>query len=202
MFDDVLFSPRRPLRPSVSSTFAVETVVLSSGAEHRNARTSSPRRTYRLPVGQRPLDELESIMAFFSARGGPLRAFRYRDPFLSDTALSGAGVTASDVSLGVGDGASVEFQLLRRDRVALRKPEANTVRVAVDGLEVAPGTDFTVDHLTGQLAFANAPAAGAAVTAGCRFDMPVRFQNETLTMNQTNAGVGEIDDLLLIEVSQ
>ncbi|MEM1376203.1 MAG: DUF2460 domain-containing protein [Pseudomonadota bacterium] len=201
MFDDVLFATRRPIRPTVETQFAVDVVSLSSGAEHRNARTGWPKRRYILPVGPRPLVELEAIMSFFAARGGPLRAFRYRDPFLYSTSASGAE-TPFDVEIGTGDASAITFQMKRNDAVPLTKPILGTVRVAVDGVELTPDTQFTADTGTGLITLASPPSANAVVTAGSEFDIPVRFENETLAMTQSNDGVGAIDDLRLIEVAQ
>ncbi|MEL6435756.1 MAG: DUF2460 domain-containing protein [Pseudomonadota bacterium] len=202
MFHDVLFSPRAPLRVTVSSTFVVETAQLSSGMEQRNARTAHARRTYTLPVGVRPVDELREILTFYEARHGPLHGFRFRDPFLNTTAHGSFAPTLGDVQIGVGDGAAVVFQMLRRDGSPATKPDAASVKVAVDGTALAKGTDFAVDPLTGLVTLATAPAAGALITAGCNFDMAVRFSNGTLTLTQTTPGAGEIDDLQLLEVSE
>ncbi|MEO1701464.1 MAG: TIGR02217 family protein [Pseudomonadota bacterium] len=201
MFDDVLFEPRIPLRPAVTTSFNVDKVLLSSGFEHRNARTQFGRKTYHVPIGQRPIAELMEILDFFAARKGSLRAFRFRDPFSADTASVGAMVTALDVQLGVGDGVASQFQLFQRNGHFITKPVIESVLVAVGGQSL-DATAFSVDGHTGQVTMATEPAEGAAVTAGCVFDTPVRFQNDALTLQQTNTGAGEIDDLVLLEVME
>ncbi|MEL6817452.1 MAG: TIGR02217 family protein [Pseudomonadota bacterium] len=199
MFDDVLFEPRTPLRPSVTTSFNVDKVLLSSGFENRNARTKFARKSYHVPIGQRPLAELKEILDFFCARGGSLRAFRFRDPFCTSTALFGSTITAQDVDLGSGDGSKTVFQLAQSSGHPIRRPIADSVVVAVDAVPIDPN-EILVDASTGQVTFVSAPALGTMISAGCAFDTPVRFQNDILTLRQTNAGAGEIDDLLLIEV--
>ncbi|MEO1747221.1 MAG: DUF2460 domain-containing protein, partial [Pseudomonadota bacterium] len=157
MFDDVLFEPRTPLRPSVTTSFNVEKVLLSSGFEHRNARTQFARKSYHVPVGQRPIAELKEILEFFAARGGSLRGFRFRDPFCASTAEFGASVTAQDVELGLGDGTKIDFQLRLASGHLIRKPIMNSVMVAINAVPIDVG-EFSVDGSTGQVTFSSAPA--------------------------------------------
>jgi uncharacterized protein (TIGR02217 family) len=56
---------------------------------------------------------------------------------------------------------------------------AGTVRIALDGVELASG--WSVDATTGIVTFAAAPGAGVAITAGFEFDVPVRFDSDGST---------------------
>lgn len=58
----------------------------------------------------------------------------------------------------------------------LRKIVSGSVVVAVDGVTQSGG--YTVDHSTGIVEFTVAPSAGAVVTAGCYFDIPMRFESD------------------------
>jgi hypothetical protein len=64
------------------------------------------------------------------------------------------------------------------------------------------GTDFSVDHTTGVVSFlpGREPAAGAAVTAGFEFDVPVRFDTDHLAINLTSFRAGDIPDIAIVEV--
>lgn len=70
-------------------------------------------------------------------------------------------------------------------RRIITKPVANTVRIAVNGLEVGPSV-FYVDYTRGIVHFYSDPAG--SVTGGCEFDIPMRFDaNYSGTFN--NLGV-------------
>jgi uncharacterized protein (TIGR02217 family) len=56
-------------------------------------------------------------------------------------------------------------------RRLIRKPVSGTVKVGVGGALVTTG--FAVDYVTGVITFSSAPSG--AVTAGCEFDIPMRF---------------------------
>ena len=48
--------------------------------------------------------------------------------------------------------------------------------------------------------FASAPAPGTAITAGFEFDVPVRFDTDSLSINLANFAAGEVPSLPLVEV--
>jgi uncharacterized protein (TIGR02217 family) len=72
------------------------------------------------------------------------------------------------------------------------------VRVAVDAVEQSSG--WSVDDTTGVVTFTSAPAISAAITAGFEFDVPVRFDTDTLTINLDNVRAGEIPHIPLLEI--
>ncbi len=124
------------------------------------------------------------------------------------SAPPGTEPTPFDQRLGTGDGATATFQLVKRyggDHApyarAIAKPVAGSVRVAVGSVEAAAG-HVAVDHATGRVTFAagHIPAAGAIVTAGFRFDVPVRFDTDTLTINLAAFEAGEIPSIPLVEI--
>jgi uncharacterized protein (TIGR02217 family) len=91
----------------------------------------------------------------------------------------------------------------------ITKPVAGSVRVSVDGVETGAG--WSVDHLTGVVAFLAPPAAGAAIRAGFLFDVPVRFEEQSLALDMafffqrpdgTGQGVGSVPAIPLIEVDE
>lgn len=80
---------------------------------------------------------------------------------------------------------------------------AGTVRVAVGGIEKSLGAHADVDLATGIVTFrpGQAPAAGAAVTAGFRFDVPVRFDTDELMVDLGAFQSGDIPNIPLIEIT-
>lgn len=199
VFHDVAFTVRQPFGVQVSSQRLIDLVALASGHETRNARTAGALRRYTIPVGTRPIGEVRAILTFFEARGGPLHAFRFRDPLEHSTAADGGAPSAVDAAIGSGDGLADTFQLVTSSGRTIRKPDVSSVLVARAGVAVDPA-DFTVDSATGRVTFDSPPGDGVLVTAGCRFDVPVRFDNQSLSVTRASAESGALDDLVLIEV--
>jgi uncharacterized protein (TIGR02217 family) len=208
-FHDVLF----PLAVSFGATGGPERrneiVALTSGREKRNARLSQSRHHYDAGTGLRSLDDLHEVIAFFEARRGSLHAFRFRDPFDMKSCAPGATPAPTDQLLGSGDGATTAFALVKTygtgddaHRRFIMRPVDGSLRVAVAGLEKVSPADFTFNAATGEIVFAEGvvPAAGAAVTAGYVFDVPVRFDTERLSVSLKAFKAGQIPSIPLIEV--
>jgi len=186
-----------------------DVVVLGSGHEERNARWADSRRSYNAGYGVRSLDDLHAVIAFFEERRGRLYGFRWRDHLDCKSAPPQGAVTAGDQVLGTGTGTQATFQLVKvygglfapwtRE---IKKPVAGSVRVAVGGSEKAEGTSFTVDAATGLVTFlaGHIPAAGAAVTAGFEFDVPVRFDSDRLEISLSGFRHGAIPNIPVVEV--
>jgi len=171
-----------------------EIVTLGSGREERNTPWAHGRRRYDIGGALTTLDDLNALIAFFEARRGRWQAFRFRDPFDWKSCAPQQEAGSLDQLLGVGDGETTTFQLVKmygagEDAYArpVRKPIAETVRVAVDGVETEA---FTLDATTGVVTFATPPTAGVVLTAGFHFDTPVRFDADRLdaTLETFNAG--------------
>ena len=114
-------------------------------------------------------------------------------------------VWPTDQAIGTGDGATTTFQLVKTYGAAhapwartIAKPVAGSILVAVDGTPLAEG--WSCDDTTGVVTFAAAPADGAAITAGYEFDVPVRFDSDTLEINLTHFAAGEIPAIPLVEI--
>jgi uncharacterized protein (TIGR02217 family) len=183
-------------------------VTLANGTEERNTRWFGSRRRYNAGYGIKSRAELRAVLDFFEERRGRFHAFLWRDALDHSTAADGGAPTPLDQMLGTGDGVQAGFRLVKRyggahdpyDR-ALTKPEVETVRVAVDGAELA-GPDFSVDALTGIVTLAVAPATGLAVTAGCLFDVPVRFDTDRLDIELSHFDAANAPNIPVIEVNE
>jgi uncharacterized protein (TIGR02217 family) len=182
-----------------------EIVRLSTGFETRNQRHRHAFRRYDAGSGVRGLADLAAVIAFFEARRGKLVAFRFRDPLDNRSSPYGAATAALDQRIGTGNGTLKQFALQKTygtgpDAYArpIEKPVAGTLKVAVGG--AALGGGFSLDATTGVVTLANAPAAGAAVTAGFEFDVPVRFDIDHLAVNVATVEAGEAPSIPLVEV--
>lgn len=202
-FHEIRFPTSIALRSSGGPVRKTEIVALGSSYEERNAVWANSRRRYDAGYGVKTLDDLHAVVAFFEARMGRLYGFRFKDFADFKSVPPGANVSPLDQSLGLGDGATNTFQLVKVyasgpaswTRV-IEKPVAGTVRAAIDGVE----TPVTVDTATGLVTFAAAPAAGAQLTAGFEFDTPVRFDTDSLSIGLANFNAGEIPSIPIVEI--
>jgi len=180
-------------------------VELASGDEERNASWVNSRRHYDVAYGVRRADDLAAVVAFFEARNGRLHGFRFKDWGDHKSCLPSGTPAPTDQIIGTGDGTRTAFQLVKRYASGsqtwtrtITKPVAGTVRVALDGAEQIGG--WSVDTTTGVLTFDTAPSAGAAITAGFAFDVPVRFDTDALDVTLDLERLGSITSIPLLEL--
>jgi uncharacterized protein (TIGR02217 family) len=182
-------------------------VELASGEEERNAAWASSRRRYDVSYGIRRADDLAAVVAFFEARGGRLHGFRFRDWADYRSCLPSGVPSPLDQHLGTGDGTTTAFPLVKRYASgaqswarAITKPVAGTVRIALDGVEQEPGEGWSLDDASGIVTFAAAPGPGVTITAGFEFDVPVRFDSDTLDVTLDVERLGSITSIPLLEI--
>lgn len=80
----------------------------------------------------------------------------------------------------------------------ITRPVVGSVRVALNDVETSR---FAVVE-GGWVVLDVAPAAGVLVTAGFRFDVPVRFAEDKLSVNRATFLAGEAASVPLIEVRE
>jgi len=186
-----------------------DVVVLGSGREERNARWADSRRNYNAGYGVKSLADLHAVIAFFEERRGRLYGFRWHDAMDDRSCAPGGAVSPLDQVIGTGDGTRASFQVAKTYGAAhapwvraIRKPVAGSVRVAVAGVELAAGDDFTVDVTTGEIVFEpdSVPAEGLSITAGFLFDVPVRFDTDRLEISMQGFRHGAIPNIPIVEV--
>lgn len=206
-FHDVRYPTKLSFGSSGGPERRTEIVTLVNGFEERNSPWQDSRRRYDAGHGMRSLDDLEALIAFFEARRGQLHAFRWKDWSDYKTCRPSQTVSATDQVLGIGDGVRTVFQLTKTYASGgesytrtISKPVAGTVKAAVNGVARVAGTDFSVNADTGAVTFNVPPGAGQAVTGGCEFDVPVRFDTDRITTSMATIQAGEIPSVPVIEV--
>ncbi|MFN3606523.1 MAG: TIGR02217 family protein [Cypionkella sp.] len=184
-----------------------EIVALANGFEERSTPWAHARRQYDAGFGLRSLADLETLLAFFEARRGQLHAFRWKDWTDYKSCPLEAEISALDQRLGMGNGVQTQFALTKRyasgDQVYLRpitKPVENTVYAAVGGDPKLLGQEFGVDYSTGVITFTDPPDIGAEVTAGFEFDVPARFDTDSLQISIAAYRAGDVPNVPIIEV--
>jgi uncharacterized protein (TIGR02217 family) len=173
---------------------ATDVVTLASGREERNSRWLNSRRRYNAGYGVKSRADMQTLLQFFEERRGRFHSFLWRD---------GLDHAAADQVLGIGDGETVVFQLVKKYGAAfdpylraITKPVAETVVVKVDGDVV----DAEVDALTGIVTLDEAPDEGAVVTASFSFDVPVRFDIDRLDIELSSFDAAVAPSIPVIEV--
>ena len=186
-----------------------DVVLLASGHEERNSRWADSRRRYNAGTGVHSLADVHTLIGFFEERRGRLYGFRWMDRTDSKSCAPGAIPDADDQPIGIGDGATAAFQLIKTYgggiapyQREIRKPVTGTVLVAVDGDPQTQGTDYSINHNTGIVTFlaGHIPAEDAIVTAGFEFDVPVRFDTDRLEINLASFEAGDVPNVPVVEI--
>ena len=205
-FDNVRFPTGISRGASGGPERRTEIVTTASGREERNSRWADSRRRYNAGFGVKSLNDVHDVLRFFEERRGRLHGFRWKDHADWKSCPPQNAVSPLDQAIGTGDGTTASFQLIKRYGSGLRdyvrnitRPVAGTIRVAVNGVETA---QFTADTATGIVTFnaGSIPAPGAALTAGLEFDVPVRFDTDTLAINLASFAAGDIPEIPVVEV--
>lgn len=208
-FHEVLFPLDVALGARGGPQRRTDVVTLGSGREERNTRWAHSRRRWDAGYGVKTLAALTAIVAFFEERRGRLYGFRWRDRLDHSSTAPDTPISPIDQVLGSGDGTRDSFQLVKTYGGAfspyvrpITKPVPGSVRVAVGGVEKSEDTDFTLETTSGIITFlpGHIPSAGAAVTAGFLFDVPVRFDADDLEIDLSAFSAGEIPHIPLIEI--
>lgn len=186
-----------------------EIVVLGSGAEERNSRWADSKRVYNAGYGVKRVDDLHAVIDFFEERRGRLHGFRWKDWSDYKSCAPNGTVNPLDQEIGVGDGVTASFQLIKTYGSAfapwareIKKPVSGTVLVAVASVAKTEGVHFNVDHTTGIVTFTggNIPALDEVITAGFEFDVPVRFDTDKLEINLNLIEAGDIPSIPIVEI--
>jgi uncharacterized protein (TIGR02217 family) len=202
-FDDVTFPIAIGAEASVAPGFSTNVVTSASGHEYRNVNWRQSRLSFDAGPGVRGETEVETLLAFFRARRGAAVGFRFRDPYDFRSGGLTAAPAAGDQGIGVGDGSATSFALVKTygggEQRRITRPVAGSVRVAIDGEEQATGWSLGA---LGTIVFTAPPAAGASISAGFEFDVPVRFAEDRLEINRATFQAGEAPSVPLVEIRE
>ena len=195
-FEEVRFPTDISYGSSGGPEYSTDIVEISSGFEQRNSNWQQARARYNVAHGVKNQAQLDALIAFFRARKGAAKGFRFKD--WSDFQATGQ-------QLGIGDGSQTDFQLIKNyasgsviETRDIAKPVASTVNIYIDGSLQTSG--FSVDSATGFVTFDSAPALTEVVTADFEFDVPVRFDTDRLSASLDQYGSQSWADIPLIEI--
>ncbi|MCE7798644.1 DUF2460 domain-containing protein [Sphingobium sufflavum] len=205
-FDDVAFPIAIGRKASVSPGFSTQTVESVSGREQRSSDWADARMRFDAGPGVRSEADLAMLIAFFRARRGAARGFRFTDPYDHHSAGWGEAISAIDQRIGMGDGMETRFPLVKHYGEAadpqvrrITRPVAGSVRIALDGVAATGG--WALDGL-GEVLFDAPPGVDVVVTAGFAFDVPVRFEEDSLDVHAETHAAGEVASVPLVEIRE
>lgn len=186
--------------------FLTEVAVLASGFERRNIMWQQPLMRFDAGLGVRSEEDLRTLVRFFRARHGQAFGFRFEDPLDHSSAVDGGQPGPLDQRLGVGDGQTVRFPVVKvydpefaEFSRRITRPRAEGFRVSVAGSEVVTGWSLQPG---GFLLFDTPPAEGAEIRCGYWFDVPVRFATDRLEISMSGFRSGEVPSVPLVEVRE
>lgn len=184
-----------------------EIVTLANGFEERNTPWAHSRRRYDAGLGLRSLDDVELLIAFFEARSGQLHGFRWKDWSDYKSCPPSQVPGPADQLVAEGDGVTRVFQLQKTYASGLqgyarpiRKPVLGTVSVAIEGDTKVESLEYSIEVETGLLIFDLAPAMGARITAGFEFDVPVRFDADSIQTSVASFQAGQVPSVPVVEI--
>ena len=200
--DEIQFNPEISYGAVGGATFSTTVVPMATGYEQRNQNWERSKGAWKVGHKLKFDTELEDLIAFFRARRGRARGFRFKD--WSD-------YTATLTSIGTGDASEVAFQLTKTYADAssinnyertITKPVAGTVHIFVSTVEQTLGVDFTVDTTTGIITFMVAPVLSAPITATFEFDLPARFDSDDMGIDLVAYDLSSWDGIPLVELPE
>jgi len=171
-----LETPRFPSDISFNSkggpNYNTQIVKYGAGYESREIKWDYPMHSYDVAYGIKTIESLYDLVEFFHAVKGRGHSFRYKD----------------HLDYKSCDGAEKDFQLIKTYTSGalsstryIGKPVSGSVVISID--DVAQGSGWTVNTTTGVVTFTTEPAVAEVVKAGYEFDVPARFNEDSLSVD-------------------
>lgn len=181
-----------------SSILEFNTTIIKSknGYEQRNINWNTNKMKFNIINGIKTKAELDEVITFFRNVRGAGYGFRFKD---------WTDYQAENQYIGVGNGKTKEFQLIKSYRVSdnivyyrkITKPVISTVRVFINDIE---SKDFNIDLTSGLITLNTVPEIDSIIKANFEFDVPVRFENDIMEITMNSINSGNIKDITLIEI--
>jgi uncharacterized protein (TIGR02217 family) len=212
-FHEVLFPTNIAYGSTGGPAFSTVVVSSQSGHEQRISNWDTARRSWSVQQDIWDEERTAALIAFFMARKGKAYGFRFRDwsDYFVGMTLAEDGpaylAAASAQQIGTGNGSATVFQLVKTytsgpvtETRKITRPVSGSVKVFVAGVEVA--TDWSLNYSTGVLTFTVAPANGQVIAWAGKFDTPVRFDTDTMSVQVQGVMTGDWSSIPIIELRE
>lgn len=182
-------TPRFPEQISYGSqggpSYSTDIVTVKSGFEARNANWTESRHAYQVSFDVRNERYLSKLVSYFHAMQGRANTFRFKDKADYKSVDVDQTISATDQTIGTGDGSAVAFQLIKsytqgslttvRD---ITKPVSGTLLLSID--DVSQAVQFSIDTTTGIITF-DANQTGSCTGATTADPVQLTFTSHGLT---------------------
>lgn len=202
-------SPRFPETISYGVSFGPEFVTViagnDAGFETRNRAASRALCRGDCSHSVKSEADMTMLIKFFRSVGGRYSGFRFKDwsdytLALAESSLTLVTPTTNQFQINKLYQAAVGFNELR----PIRKPIAGTLVLKDSGVTVGAGTgagQWTLDATTGIVTIGVGTTRIAAnLTASCEFDVPVRFDTDSMPSKIDTWGTRSWDQIPIVEL--
>lgn len=171
-----------------------------SGIEQRYSTWARHRARYDVSYGIRDTTDMDTVRAFFYNMNGRAHGFRFKD---------WADYTMTQEVIAQGDGLETQFGITKTYTAGAQtyvrrifKPIGAGLIVRVSGVVQVLSTDYTIDTTTGIITFdpGSTPASMADIDVTCEFDVPVRFDTDTMSAAHDGFTTESWGSIPLIEI--
>lgn len=191
-FDEIQLPPKISAGATGGPRFSTTVIMADSGREQRNAQWVNGRLHWQFTLEESSLNLTAQFIAFFRARKGRLRGFRWKDWTdykATNEVLNNTLTSTLQLQKTYSDAYGSEVR-------TILKPVAGTVTMTKNGVAFVA---FTLDTTTGIVTLTGGAQAGTFAWSG-EFDVPVRFDMDDLHMSIDNATNRTFDSVSVIEI--
>lgn len=195
MFDEVQFPVEISEGATVVTSYNTVVVVTASGAEQRIGTQANGKMMWDVSQGLKTPTQIADLIAFFRARKGRLRGFRFKD--WTDYKATDANM------LLLTSGATETYQLRKAyanggqtEYRKITKPVSGSVTLKRNGVNMTTG--WTLDTTTG-IVTVTANLGGTWTWTG-EHDCPARFDTDTMKVNMEAATYGNWENIPVVEL--
>jgi uncharacterized protein (TIGR02217 family) len=181
-FDEVRLPEQISFGAEGGPCYSTTVISTASGDEQRIAAWAGAHRRWDISFDDRDPARMDALLAFFVARSGRLRGFRFKDwsdykataEALVDPYPTGSTIQLTRTYTDTGD---TEVR-------NITKPVNNGSFVLYkDGTALTVTTDYSIVYTTGIVTLVSCIAAAVYTWSG-EFDTPVRFDTDVMDMRQ------------------
>jgi uncharacterized protein (TIGR02217 family) len=198
-FDEIQFPPAIGQGATGGPGFLTLVSENNAGFEKRLIQWSAAKAKYNVGTGIKNRADMDLVLQFFFARMGRAYGFRFKD---------WADYQIVNQQFATGDGTTAVFQLTkiytsggRAYARLIRKPVAAPALGVTDFWVSGVPVAWTADWTTGLVTFTTPPANTAPIVCHyAEFDVPVRFDDDSMQAQSTNYQVGQWDRIMLVEI--
>ena len=198
MFSELCFPEDIAYGSCGGPQYSTDVITMSSGKEQRNINWSKSRGKYNIARGVQTQEQLGELITFFRVHKGRAIGFRFKDF---------ADYQVHNQLLDICDGTNKDFQLFKsydldiaKEKRIITKPLLEGFKLYMNGHLLDDKSQWFLDITTGMVSLSFLPKNGAEVSVDFKFDVPVRFDIDSLSTSIHSYGSYSSMDIPLVEI--